>query len=155
MSSQPGTTYGTQFEFEETGQRFYAGTGDPNGTQVGTVGDFYFRADCSMTVPPLYAKLSGTASNTGWVPIATGYGSPVSAHIFTPQTGALTIEGQSGAGLGTGELHIVGNQPTVIVAHLIQPSTGALTIEGQKIPTLFPKTGELTIEGNQAIVVIG
>jgi len=154
MSSQPGTTYGTQFEFEETGQRFYAGTGDPNGVQVGSVGDFYFRADCSMTVPPLYAKLTGTASNTGWVPIATGYGSTVSAHVITPLTGELTIEGQSGAGLSTGALQIVGNQPVIVVAHLIQPSTGELTIEGQKIPTVFPKTGELTIEGNQPIVTV-
>ena len=151
MSSQKGTTYGTDFEFEATGKRFYAGTGDPNGAQVGSVGDFYFRADCSMTVAPLWVKLSGTATTSGWFPIA-GYGL-VSAHVFAPQTGALTIEGQSNS-IGTGELHIEGNPAIFIQAHVFQPSTGTLSIEGQKIPTLVPKTGAVVIEGNQAILVV-
>lgn len=76
MSAQPGTTYGTRFRFEATGTWVYAGTGTPEGAQVGTVGDLYVRADASLANPPLYYKASGTATNTGWeaLGLAPAYG---------------------------------------------------------------------------------
>lgn len=69
MSAQAGTTYGTRFVFEATGQALYSGVGSPEGVVVGNVGDLYFRTDGLAGSPPelLYAKASGTRTVTGWV----------------------------------------------------------------------------------------
>jgi hypothetical protein len=70
MSSQPGTTYGTQFRFEATDVEVFSGSGSPEGVQVGDVGDWYVRSDPGTTAPGLYVKRSGTATTTGWVAVA-------------------------------------------------------------------------------------
>ena len=81
----------------------YSGTGSPEGTQVGSVGDWYFRADASAVNPPLYSKMSGTETNTGWIPM-----------ISAAAAAALVPEVPMWVG-GTGELTITGNQPTVTI----------------------------------------
>jgi hypothetical protein len=69
MSAQAGTTYGTRFVFTATGQALYSGTGSPEGVVVASVGDLYFRQDGFTGSPPelLYAKATGTRTDTGWV----------------------------------------------------------------------------------------
>lgn len=70
MSSQVGTTYGTRFRFQGLDLLVYGGTGSPEGVQSGSVGDLYVRADPGATNPAIYVKRSGTATTTGWVPLA-------------------------------------------------------------------------------------
>lgn len=68
MSAQPGTTYGTRFVFEATGQALSSGTGSPEGVVVGKVGDLYFRQDgiTGSPVALIYVKASGMGTDTGW-----------------------------------------------------------------------------------------
>lgn len=46
-------------------RKIFAGSGIPNGTLIGSVGDIYMREDGSLR-NSMYVKTSGAATNTGW-----------------------------------------------------------------------------------------
>lgn len=129
MPSQVGTTYGTRFQFQGTGIVIYSGTGDPEGTQIGSVGDLYLRKDASAVRPPIYSKISGTDTTTGWTAIA-GAGA-VSANILGPSSASLRVTGNlSGGQAGGGQMSLTGNAPTVRVAVIFAPQSATIGATG-------------------------
>ena len=47
------------------------GVGSPEGSVIGTIGDYYARTDGGTnSAAPAYLKVTDTGLNTGWVPIA-------------------------------------------------------------------------------------
>ena len=103
MSAQPGTTYGTRFRFEGTDGTIYAGSGTPEGAQVGSVGDLYVRADAGPGDAALWHKATGTATNTGWEAVGSlGAAAPDDAtYLLQTADGALPNAQAMGA-LDTG-----------------------------------------------------
>lgn len=73
-----------------------SGTGDPNGSIVGTVGDLYLRSGIGV-----YQKSSGTATNTGWtlIPVSAGSGSVTSVALSLPSI--ITVSGSPVTTSGT------------------------------------------------------
>ncbi len=100
MSAQSGTTYGDRYVLTQTDQTVYAGTGSPEGVQTGTVGDLYLRRDCSAALPAIYAKLSGTATTTGWVGLASS-GATACTAVTTARTLAAADAGAAFTNEGT------------------------------------------------------
>lgn len=93
MSAQSGTTYGDPFAFTESSIRVFSGTGSPEGVLTGWVGDFYFRKDAGATTPsaPIYVKLSGNGTTTGWQALATTALGVDPAPIYIYEAVALAV----------------------------------------------------------------
>lgn len=104
-AQQGGTTYGMRFRFTETGCVVSSGSGSPESAQTGSVCDLYVRSDASSSNPALYAKLSGTATTTGWVAVlSSGAAGPTDATYLT-QTANSTLSAEQALGtLATGLL---------------------------------------------------
>jgi hypothetical protein len=108
--AQTQSTYADRFILRGGPCAEINGTGDPNGSKVGSPCDRYVRTDTSATAPTVYVKLTGAATNTGWVPVLAaspvqygiGYGASASAIAFTSsQTRAMLVTSSTGVpGLG-------------------------------------------------------
>lgn len=105
MSAQPNTAYGTRFRFEGTDVRVYSGAGEPEGVQVGSIGDLYVQADAGSGGTALWHKATGLATSTGWEAVGSSSGgAPADAtYIVQTASGSLSAE-QALAALATGLL---------------------------------------------------
>jgi hypothetical protein len=99
---------------------------------MGSVGDLYLRKDSSATNPPIYAKLSGEETTTGWVSIAGAGTTP--SDTIRPSTAVLALSGSESSYIGA-VLALTGNQPSVRLALTLSPGSAALSAAGNQ-PTV-------------------
>lgn len=154
--AQSGTTYGSRFRFTETGCVVYSGSGSPESAQTGSVCDLYVRSDASSSNPALYAKLSGTATTTGWVAVlSSGAAGPTDATYLT-QTANSTLSAEQALGtLATGLLKSTTTTGVVSIAaadtDYLAPTS---TIDGVSVTTHQVNVTALTDATATAVVTI-
>lgn len=111
------------------GSTFSAASGQPSGQVTGSVGDLYVDRSSGL----LYLKVSGQATQAGWIPVTTSGSSlsfPLAAPASSPADGpSYAFATSAGDGLGSeaaGSLYLaVGNNTALDIA-----SDGTVTIGG-------------------------
>lgn len=151
-----------------TGGRICSGTGSPESSVTGWIGDVYLRRDGSAGTS-VYVKESGSGTNTGWVALASasGGGGSLSNPVTAVQggtgqssytTGDLLYASSSSvlsklAGVATGNALIsggVGTAPSwgkvALTTHVsgVLPTANGGT--GQNSTAVFPSSGTLTTD---------
>lgn len=146
MSSQPGTTYGTRFRFEETNCTVYSGSGSPEGVRVGSVGDLYVQSDAGAGESALWHKATGTATTSGWEAVGSSADAAPDDSTYLVQTadGDLANAQAMGA-LATG---LVKNTTTTGVQSIAEPDVDYLapTSVVDAVPVTTQMVGVTTLD---------
>lgn len=100
FAQQSGTTYGDRYVLTATGCTIRSGSGSPESAVVGSVCDVYIRSDASASNTAIYLKLSGTATNTGWIAVPQASLTTLAAFAATTSAQlAGVLSDETGTGL--------------------------------------------------------
>jgi len=115
--------------------RISSGYGTPEGTVLGSIGDFYLRQRDGTPGAAVYVKETGQSTQTGWTSVATSGGGGLVTSIFT-RTGAVVATS--------------GDYTAAQVTNAAATNAANVFTLAQTLPTLYggaSANGDLTIEG--------